>query len=464
MADRTPTKITKYRKPININIGMLIFGVMFVYILICIIMYFKTSHLTGYEVKTGSLSEDNVYHGIALRTEKIYTSPAAGYVYYFVPEGSHVGNTSLVYAVDSAGTLSETLNTGSDKVKLSDKNLSDFRSNIISYRSHFNRTQFSTVYDFKTELDNEITNISNNSLLDSLSSLNAASAGITKYNADSPGDITYFVDGYETLTSDNITENSFDETKYKKTQFASNDLVGKGDSVYKLISSEDWSVVIQVSSDKAAELEKDGYVLVKFLKDQYETYGKVTVHGSTKDGKKKFVELSFSNSMLSYISDRFLDIELVLEEKKGLKIPNSSIAQKKFFLVPKDYVIQGGSDGNPGVLRKTYTKDNKPTTEFVETTIYGESNGKYYLGEDVLNAGSVLCKENSNDTCTVSDQAALVGVFNINKGYADFRQITILYQNDEYSIVESNTQYGLNDYDYIALDAATVKDDQFVNE
>ena len=86
------------------------------------------------------------------------------------------------------------------------------------------------------------------------------------------------------------------------------------------------------------------------------------------------------------------------------------------------------------------------------------------MDQDVLNAGDVIFLPDSTETFTVSEQASLVGVFNINKGYADFRKIIILYQNDDYAIVKSDTMYGLNNYDYIALDAATVKDDQFVYE
>ena len=64
----------------------------------------------------------------------------------------------------------------------------------------------------------------------------------------------------------------------------------------------------------------------------------------------------------------------------------------------------------------------------------------------------------------VSKRATLTGVYNVNNGFADFRQINILSQNDEYSIVSSNTRYGLNVYDYIALNADSVHEDQFINE
>ena len=46
------------------------------------------------------------------------------------------------------------------------------------------------------------------------------------------------------------------------------------------------------------------------------------------------------------------------------------------------------------------------------------------------------------------------------KGYADFKQITILSQNDEYAIVKSNTEYGLSVYDHIVLKGDTVSVDE----
>jgi hypothetical protein len=62
----------------------------------------------------------------------------------------------------------------------------------------------------------------------------------------------------------------------------------------------------------------------------------------------------------------------------------------------------------------------------------------------------------------VSKSGTLTGVYNMNKGYADFKQITVLAQNDEYSIVSSNTQYGLTVYDRIVLDAESVNTDDFI--
>ena len=46
----------------------------------------------------------------------------------------------------------------------------------------------------------------------------------------------------------------------------------------------------------------------------------------------------------------------------------------------------------------------------------------------------------------------------------DFKEIEILNSNEEYSIIRSNTAYGLVAYDYIVLDADSVETDEFIYE
>lgn len=449
----------------NINIGMIIFGVMFIYIIICIIMYTRTEHLSGYEVKAGALTVNNVYRGIALREESLYESIDAGYVYYFVPEGTHVACGDLVYAVDSSGNLADLMNEATEETHLTNADYNSLKSKIVNYRNGFDETAFSTVYDFKYDLQSEVAKLNNRTVLNAISEMTEMT-GISKYYAEKAGAVVFSEDGYEKVTPQEITSESFDEEKYLKTQYLAANRFGKSDRVYKLVSDEDWEVVIAVDTERVPELQEAEYVKVKFMKDQYETSGKVTVYGTDEEAGSTFVGLTFTTSMINYITDRFVDVELVLEEKTGLKIPNSAIAQRNFFLIDEDYIVLHDDNKTQGVMRQTFTEDNEMTTEFVETPIYNvdEQEGTYYVDEKVLNVGDVIYKEDSSETYTVSKQASLIGVYNINKGYADFKQIKILYDNEEYSIVESNTNYGLRAYDYIALDASTVVAVQFVTE
>ena len=73
MAERQ-NKVKKYRKPLNLNIGMLIFGAIFIYVIICVIMYFQTDHIVRYEVTEGSLATNNIYKGIAIRKEEVVST------------------------------------------------------------------------------------------------------------------------------------------------------------------------------------------------------------------------------------------------------------------------------------------------------------------------------------------------------------------------------------------------------
>lgn len=464
MADQN-RKITKYRRPLNLNIGMLIFATIFIYVVICVIMYFQAQHIVGYSVKEGSLTSNTIYKGIALRSEEIITSNDAGYVNYFAREGERAAYGNLIYTIDETGKLSDYIKSNeSGENTLSDSDLSELKTEIVSFAGNFDCKDFSSVYNFKYNVEGTVMKLANYNILENVDALNGASgtALINYCYAPDSGIVIYSTDGYEDLTLQDITKEHFDQDAYEKTHLVNNELIAKGDPVYKLSTSEDWSIVIPVEVDLAAQLEEAEYIKVRFLKNQYTAWGKVTTN--TNEAGDTFASLTFTNSMITFCTDRFVDIELLLEEESGLKIPNSAIVEKEFFIVPKEYVTLGGNSGNSGVLLETYDENGNATTEFVETSIYEETETEYYLDDTVLRAGNYLIKPDSTDKYAVSKTGTLIGVYNINKGYADFKQIIILYQNDEYSIVKSNTAYGLNVYDYIVLDASTVKDNEFIYE
>ena len=145
--------IVKYRKPINFNIGMLIFIVMAIYIVICVILYFRSNPVVGYEVKVGSLSVNNVYNGIVIRDEQIVTTQSAGYVNYYARESEKVACGDLVYTVDGSGKLTEMLQSDTlGENNLSDEDLNEIRSDIVSFAKDFSTDNFVDVYGFKYEL------------------------------------------------------------------------------------------------------------------------------------------------------------------------------------------------------------------------------------------------------------------------------------------------------------------------
>ncbi len=228
-------KIEKYRRPINLNIGMIIFAVIFVYVIICIFM--STEHVVGYEVKEGSLSYNNVYKGIALRTERIYNSTNAGYTNYYAREGERVAVGNLVYTLDETGKLSDYIRTSeTGENSLSEHDLTELKSEIESFANGFDRTNFSEIYNFKYSVQGTVLKLANYNVLESAEALNgtANTALIDYFNATDTGIVLYSIDGMEHLTLQDMKAEYFEQKDYEKTYLLNNELVAAGDPVYKL--------------------------------------------------------------------------------------------------------------------------------------------------------------------------------------------------------------------------------------
>ena len=213
----------------------------------------------------------------------------------------------------------------------------------------------------------------------------------------------------------------------------------------------------------AEDFLKEEYIKVRFLKNQYESWGQVSIVTGA-DGNT-YMQLGFNNSMITFVGDRFIDIELLLHDETGLKIPNTSIVNKEFYLIPQKFITKMDENSDIGsILLETYKEDGTITTTYREIDLYNfdEQSREYYIDSNILQSGTNLLLADSQEKYTVSKKGTLVGVYYMNKGYADFRQIQILYQNDEYAIVQSNTDYGLNVYDYVVLNAESVHDEQFI--
>ena len=196
---------------------------------------------------------------------------------------------------------------------------------------------------------------------------------------------------------------------------------------------------------------------LKDAKEAYATYSIVE-----RDGQQYLI-LSLKSAMVRYASERYVEIELLLSEETGLKIPNSAITEKEFYTVPIDFFLKGGDSSDEGILVERTDKDGKSTTEFVTPTIYYETDDTYYIDSEYVSSGDILQKPDSSETYRVgTDTASLQGVYNINKGYAVFKQIDVLYQNEEYTIVKTGTTYGIALYDHIALDGTKIDENQLI--
>lgn len=454
--------LSRARRYSNINVGVIIFAVMFIYILICVILYFAKGHVNRYEVKSGSLSLSNVYTGTILREEKVISANSSGYINYFAHEGEHVACGDLIYSIDQTGRMSDLLQDDSASDMLSANDLREIRSNFIDFTHNYSNEKFSQTYDFSYDTLGDVLKLTNYNMLSSLQSDNYKGS-VDFFYAPRSGVIVYNVDGYESKSADTLTlDEVVNHDESTKKQLTDNSLIGSNDALYKMITSENWSIVIPVENARIAQLEEEQYIEVKFLKNQNKSWAKVNTVQRGAD--YSLVNLELNNSMITFSKDRFIDIEIILENENGLKIPNSSIVEKEFYLIPKEFAVTDEKGNVEYFMRESYGENGEIISEKLETPVYSETETDYYVDTFSLRPGDNICKPESQDKYPISKIGTLIGVYNINKGFADFKEITILYSNDEYSIVKSNTNYGLVEYDYIVLDAESINEDDFINE
>ena len=271
--------------------------------------------------------------------------------------------------------------------------------------------------------------------------------------------VSYYYDGYEGVTVNNFTEEMLDEAGYEKKNLKAASEVTAGDPLYKLVTSEDWQIVFAIDSQVRALLEGDSAINVRFRSDEttaWATYEILNRNDST------YLVLHFTNSMIRYASDRFIDVELLLAKQEGLKISNSSIVSKDFYAVPQEYFTRGGNSNSQGLLVETISEDGSTIQQFIATNIYYSTEESYYVSEDGLTAGAKIIDPAGMENYVLSGTESLQGVYNINKGYAVFRIIDVLYQNEEYTIIARGTSYGLSQYDHIALDGSLVTEHEII--
>ena len=62
--------IKKYKNKRELNIGIFLFAVVFIYLVVTVIMYLTGDNISVYEVREGSIVNDNSYTGLILRQEE----------------------------------------------------------------------------------------------------------------------------------------------------------------------------------------------------------------------------------------------------------------------------------------------------------------------------------------------------------------------------------------------------------
>lgn len=460
-------KIIRYKKPLNINVGMIIFAVIFVYLSFSVYTYFRRDRIQFYEVTEGSIVNDRSYTGLVFREETVNTAPQSGNINYYIREGKRASAGSRIYSLDETGQLGKFLeeHQGAD-TSLSADNLSDLKKKLSSLCLSYNDKSFHMVYNEKYSLQAAVAEYMNFNVLDTLEAqLKEQGISYQQIYASQAGIVSYAMDTFDGMTPSSVTADSFDRSNYQRSVSKSGSLIEAGTPVYKLISSENWSLVFPLSEEDVNEFSGKQTLTILPSSCDFSLKGNYSQFNGA-DGTT-FGRLDFDRYMVQFVSERFIDFEVVTEEAQGLKIPVTSVTSKDFFTIPVGYLTTGGNGPSEeyGFYKEVYSESGEASIVFTPAEIYNSTEEYDYINkreDGPFKNGDYIIKPDSNERFQIGPTASLEGVYNINKGYAVFKLVKTLVNNGEYYIIEKGTSYGLSVYDHIVLDASTVSEGQIV--
>ncbi len=365
-----------------------------------------------------------------------------------------------MYSIDETGDFYKEIASQNDGQLFEEKGSYDeLEKTAANYVLDYSNMNFYHVYTFQYDMEAELLEAIGSNALSNLDHYQGSSAGFHAYLAPEPGIVVYNTDGLENVTVENFTEDIFDAAAHTKNNLLSREQAAAGEPAFKLITSEIWNLVVPIEQELAEDLAKESNIQVKFKKDNSTAWGASRILNQDDNW---YLILNFQNSAARFATDRYLDIELLLSDTSGLKIPNTALTKKSFFLIPKEFLTKGGDDNTNGVTRQYEDDKGKTVMEFTAVSVAEETEDMYYITGSGLEKGNVIIKADSNEKYTLEETASLQGVYNINRGYAVFRKVEILFQNQEYTIVNTGTNYGISLYDHIALDSSAIKENEII--
>ncbi len=453
-------KVVPMKKRFRPNLALFIFLLIIIYIVVLTWGYLTDEHISIYEVNTTRISDDSPLYGFILRSEEVVTTDKEGYINYYNAEGNRVGTGDVVYTLDTNGEVSNMLET----LQQSDKNkesITAMREVIYSFQNNFSLSSYSQIHNLKYDINNVYFEKTNGNLY---SDLNKAlkSAGqdknFIKYTSAKNGILSYAIDGYENTKKEEITPELLDQfSQTARKQTWTSELLPAGSPAYKLITDNTWSLTTRLNNDYYERLKDLDTVRITISKDGISLNAAVELWDQ---GDIHYVSLTTTRFMERYLNDRFLQFEFNLKTAEGLKIPNSSMLKKDYFILPAEVITRG--DKGSGIIKQVRTKEGKITKQFTSLGNYFFINDKYYVDSSVVTGGDVVMNHSTGEDFIVSSTEPLQGVYCVNEGFCEFRPVDILYQNKEYTIVSDSTTGGLSAFDHIVVDPSALSDDDFI--
>ncbi len=449
LTERNTIKI-KQRK--EVNIGVVIFLFVLVYLTVNVYVPLSKTEISIYEVPVGKIYSKDTFKGLIVRDEVICRAKSSGYVNFYFREGDRVSRNESIYSIGTDASVYTRLASDKTGIKLSSDEISEMKDHIN--KTYAKATAFSD-YEaagddimkyYRRTIDKKVMLKLNEAVR-----ITGRDVGFEIVRSECSGIISYHIDGYSNVNTSNFNTAMFKDEQVAESVYTT-DKIDEGAVVCKVITSDDWNIIVELSDQMYTELAGQ-----KNLSFTIDSGRKLTAPVSfMKCGDTYFAVLSLDRYVSEYTSERFVSISFDTEENEGLKIPVSSLVYKDFYRIPSAYFIKAPGEEDTdkrGLIIERHDPDSgEKQYAFLETDIFLEDQGFNYIGADHIGSGEYITTPDRNEsTVLYMFTVKLEGVYNINNGYAVFKRIERIENGDEYVLVKKNTSSGLSAYDHIAL-------------
>jgi len=442
-------------------------------------------------VTYGSIESASALKGLVVREEYVVTSDRAGMPVYNFSENEKIpkGETICVIRDEETSSAIEDKIDNIDKdilkslqkrsdLSIFQEDVSRIESNITQLISAYNgkfmnenimdiaslKNQIAAEMNQRTEiwLTENIEGVSNLSeeknqyqqqLADSISTIKAEKSGLLSFQIDGQEDV---------LTPENLDaiEEKQVSTQITPKYLSKTGAVEQNEVMFKIVTSNKWYIVSYLPPEVVSGWQEGELKYLYTTINEEEKRFPVTIQTLSINEKEARVVFSATQDILSVIGLRNISFRVQSTSLEGIKIPNNAIIEKTVLKIPINYIVD--NEGEQGVFKVVNGK-----REFVtlQLTRYSITEGFGYVVQDFSNlkVGDTVIEptEENPNTYAISEVETMKGVFVGNSSIAKFTAITIIGQNEEYTIVSpGSSSYELQAYDTIVSDAKNIGENQ----
>ncbi len=454
-------KLIKFNRDIKINAATCVIAAILLYAVICIVNYVRKDPITTYKVNKSNINNNIILSGLIIRDEEVLSASKSGYICYYIRDGEKIEKNSTVCTVDESGQV---YNVIADSEEYDDlltaDDYNEIRSLISLYKVGYKDSEFYNAYNFQNNVNNKVLELTNEIIMQQVSSADGAAVTLSAVTSPYSGLVTYYMDGYEDYNIADVKQADFDQSAYVKNTLKTGDVITEGTPVVKIIPSETWNIIAPISEEQLSALSDRDYVRFTINNSSYFITMPFEIINK-EDGN--YINIMLDKYLLNYISERFVTIEIYMEEDMGLKVPVSALVDKEVYKIPIGYLSAGGNQSASNRFNvQVRDESGEITIKQVTPNIYKTDEEYCYADPLSFEAADVLIDIETNQTVAVSvlETESIRGVYTANRGIAEFRVVTVIKTIDDFALVESDEE--LNVFDNIILDSKTVTENQII--